>query len=686
MRNFEVVSEFQPGGDQPQAIEALVNGVNEGKRFQTLMGVTGSGKTFTMAHTIARLKKPTLIISHNKTLAAQLYEEMKDLFPNNAVGYFVSYYDYYQPEAYIPQRDIYIEKDASRNDDLDRLRLSATSNLVSRDDVIIVASVSCIFGLGSPENYRNSVVPIRKDVPTERDDLIKQLLELQYQRNDFDFKRGTIRVRGDVLELRPSYEEFAYRIEFFGDEITAIDMVNPLTGEILQSHDQIFIYPAVHYVMPEDKVASAIQSIREELDVQVMHLRSQGKLLEAQRLLARTKYDLEMIQETGFCSGIENYSRHLDGRPPGTKPWTLIDYFPKDYVLMIDESHVTLPQINAMFVGDKMRKEVLVDHGFRLPSAMDNRPLKYHEFEETWSHVVFVSATPGKTEMEKTGGEVVEQVIRPTGLIDPIVEVHPARGQVPHLLEQVKIVVARGERVLVTALTKRLAEDLSAYVQEAGIKCRYLHSEIQTIERVEILADLRKGEFDVLIGINLLREGLDLPEVSLVCILDADKAGFLRSETSLIQTIGRAARNSNSRVFLYADTITPAMRDAMDETDRRRKLQMEYNAAHGITPSTIKKAIRQSIESDVKARKTVQQALGAIGADYDSTELITMLEKEMLEAAQNLEFERAAQLRDKVNELKGTPMIKSAGGTVEEEGAGIWRPKSKGRGKKSFKS
>ncbi|MGN6507122.1 MAG: excinuclease ABC subunit UvrB [Tepidisphaeraceae bacterium] len=686
MPSFEVVSPFQPGGDQPQAIDALVRGVNEGRRFQTLMGVTGSGKTFTMAHTIARLNKPTLIISHNKTLAAQLYEEMKELFPHNAVGYFVSYYDYYQPEAYIPQRDIYIEKDASRNDDLDRLRLAATSNLVSRNDVIIVASVSCIFGLGSPENYRNSVVAIRKDVPMERDDLIKSLLELQYQRNDIDFKRGAIRVRGDVVELRPSYEEFAYRMEFFGDEITSIDMVNPLTGEILQSHDQIFIYPAVHYVMPEDKVASAIQSISDELEMQVMHLRSQGKLLEAQRLLARTKYDLELIQETGFCSGIENYSRHLDGRPPGAKPWTLIDYFPKDYLLMIDESHVTLPQLNAMYVGDRMRKEVLVDHGFRLPSAMDNRPLKYHEFEDTWNQVVFVSATPGKIELEKTGGEVVEQVIRPTGLIDPIVEVHPAQGQVPHLLEQVKGVIERGERVLVTALTKRLAEDLSAYMQEAGIRCRYLHSEIQTIERVEILTDLRKGEFDVLIGINLLREGLDLPEVSLVCILDADKTGFLRSETSLIQTIGRAARNANSRVFLYADTITPAMRDAMDETERRRKLQIEYNAANGITPMTVKKAIRASIESEVKARKTVQQALGAIGADYDSTELITMLEQEMLEAAQNLEFERAAQLRDKVNELKGTPLIKSANAATPEEGSTIWQPKSTKASKKKGRS
>ncbi|MBC7784095.1 MAG: excinuclease ABC subunit UvrB [Burkholderiales bacterium] len=677
MRDFQVVSPFKPDGDQPQAIEKLVAGLAEGKKYQTLLGVTGSGKTFTMAHTIARHRKPTLVISHNKTLAAQLYEEMKDLFPHNAVGYFVSYYDYYQPEAYIPQRDIYIEKDASRNDDLDRLRLAATSNLVSRDDVIIVASVSCIFGLGSPEQYRNSVVPIRRDLPTERDDLIKRLLDLQYQRNDFDFKRGTIRVRGDVLELHPSYEEFAYRIEFFGDEITSIDMINPLTGEIIQSHDQVFIYPAVHYVMPEEGVAGAVASIRAELDTQVMHLRGKGKLLEAQRLLARTKYDLEMIQEVGYCSGIENYSRHLDGRPPGAKPYTLIDYFPKDFLLVIDESHVTLPQINAMYTGDRMRKEVLVDHGFRLPSAMDNRPMKYEEFEAMWHNVVFVSATPGKVELEKTGGEIVEQVIRPTGLIDPIIEVHGARGQVPHMLEQIKAVVERGERVLVTALTKRLAEDLSAYVQEAGIKCRYLHSEIQTIERVEILADLRRGEFDVLIGINLLREGLDLPEVSLVCILDADKAGFLRSETSLIQTIGRAARNVNSKVILYADNITPAMQSAMDETERRRALQEAYNASRGITPTTVKKAIRQSIESEVKARKTAREALGG-GQDVNNVELIELLEEEMLSAAQNLEFERAAQLRDRVNELKGVPTIHSKSGVLEDEKPKVWQPKSKG--------
>src|SRR6266576_1767611 len=493
MSNFQIVSDFQPQGDQPQAIDRLERGVREGKKFQTLMGVTGSGKTFTMAHTVARLNRPTLVISHNKTLAAQLYEEFKDLFPHNAVGYFVSYYDYYQPEAYIPQRDIYIEKDASRNDDLDRLRLSATSNLVSRNDVLSVASVSCIFGLGSPMEYQRSVLPIRKEVPTDRDEMLRRLIDLQYSRNDMDFKRATFRVRGDVVELHPSYEEFAYRIEFFGDEITAIDAINPLTGELLQTHDQIFIYPAVHYVMPEDRVQGAVQSIREELDIQVMKLRGEGKLLEAQRLLARTKYDLEMILEVGYCSGIENYSRHLDGRKPGEKPYTLIDYFPKDYLLIIDESHVTIPQIKAMYNGDRQRKEVLVAHGFRLPSALDNRPLKFEEFEQMWNDVLFVSATPSKYELEKTGGEVVEQVIRPTGLVDPEIEVHPAQGQVPHLLKSIKERIEIGERVLVTTLTKRLAEDLSAYIQEAGIRGRYLHSEIQTLERVEILKDLRQA-------------------------------------------------------------------------------------------------------------------------------------------------------------------------------------------------
>ena len=678
---FRVVSEFEPRGDQPAAIDKLSAGILSGEKFQVLLGATGTGKTFTMAHTIARVNKPTLIISHNKTLAAQLYEEMKDLFPHNATGYFVSYYDYYQPEAYIPQRDIYIEKDAGRNDDLDRLRLSATSNLSTRSDVVIVSSVSCIFGLGSPETYKKSVVSIRVGREMDRDDLLKRLIELQYARNDLDFKRGTLRVRGDVVEVYPSYEEFAYRIEFFGDEITACTSVNPLTGEELATHDQVFVYPAVHYVMPEDKMVSAVEAIREELDEQVMKLRSEAKLLEAQRLLARTKYDVEQMLETGVCNGIENYSRFLDGRQPGERPYTLIDYFPKDFLLVIDESHVTIPQIRAMYNGDRMRKETLVEHGFRLPSAMDNRPLKYEEFESLWNNVVFVSATPGKFELEQTGGEVAEQVIRPTGLIDPVIEVQPARGQVPHLLEAVKERVARGDRVLVTCLTKRLAEDLSAYLAEADIRARYLHSEIQTIERVEVLADLRRGDFDVLVGINLLREGLDLPEVSLVAILDADKAGFLRSETSLIQTIGRAARNADAKVILYADSITPAMQAAMDETERRRVIQTAYNAEHGITPTTIKKSIRQSIESEVKARKTVREAVRERADDVDTSQLITLLEDEMLQAAQNLEFERAAQLRDKVNELKGMPGLRSGGGDLlparaDETSEKVWKPKT----------
>ncbi|HRK30424.1 MAG TPA: excinuclease ABC subunit UvrB [Tepidisphaeraceae bacterium] len=689
MPNFEVISKFKPAGDQPEAIDKLVESIHGGRKYTTLLGVTGSGKTFTMAHAVARLNRPTLVISHNKTLAAQLYEEFKELLPNNAVGFFVSYYDYYQPEAYIPQRDIYIEKDASRNDDLDRLRLSATSNLVSRRDVLIVASVSCIFGLGSPESYQRSVIPIRKDVSMDRDEMLHKLIDLQYSRNDIDFKRGTFRVRGDVVELRPSYEEFAYRIEMFGEEIVNIDAINPLTGELLGSYDSIFIYPAVHYVMPEERIAGGVQTIREELDLQVMKLRGQGKLLEAQRLLARTKYDLEMIQEVGFCSGIENYSRHFDGRKPGEKPFTLIDYFPKDFLLMVDESHVTLSQIKAMYNGDRQRKEVLVDHGFRLPSALDNRPLKYDEFVEMVNQVVYVSATPGKEELEHSGGEVVEQVIRPTGLVDPEIIVHSAQGQVPHLLEQIKICVAAGTRALVTTLTKRLAEDLSAYIQEAGFRGRYLHSEIQTIERVEILNDLRKGEFDVLVGINLLREGLDLPEVAMVAILDADKAGFLRSETSLVQTIGRAARHVGSRVFLYADTITPAMQSAMDETNRRRAVQEQYNAAHGITPQTVQKAIRSNIESEIKARKTAADAIKADEVTLDNTELLKLLEEEMLQSAQNLEFERAAQLRDRIQELKGAPLIESRNfgkPDSSEPAVKIWQPKGGGKkGKKLSK-
>jgi len=688
MSTFKLNNQFRPSGDQPQAIERLAQGLREGKKFQTLMGVTGSGKTFTMANVIAQFDKPVLLISHNKTLAAQLYEEFKELFPENAVEYFVSYYDYYQPEAYIPQRDIYIEKDASRNDDLDRLRLSATSNLVSRRDVLLVASVSCIFGLGSPESYKSSVLPLRVGQSIDRDAMLRKLIDLQYARNDVDFKRATFRVRGDVVELRPSYEEYAIRIEFFGDELSALEILNPLTGEIISSEQQVFIYPAVHYVMPENQVERAIASIGEELEHRVMELRGQGKLLEAQRLLARTKYDMEMIQEVGYCSGIENYSRHLDGRAPGEKPYTLLDYYPKDFVLIIDESHVTLPQLRAMYNGDRQRKEVLVEHGFRLPSALDNRPLRFDEFEKMIGQVFFVSATPARYELERTGGEVVEQVIRPTGLVDPEIEVHSAQGQVEHLLGEIRKRAAAGERVLVTTLTKRLAEDLSRYIQEAGIRGRYLHSEIETLERVEILRDLRQGDFDVLVGVNLLREGLDLPEVSMVAILDADKAGFLRSETSIIQMIGRSARNVNARVYLYADIITPAMRVAIDETTRRRDIQLAYNREHGITPQTVQKAIRSALESEVRARHTVEEAIHADEAEVDQAEVVRLLEEEMLEAARNLEFERAAQLRDRIRQIKGAPMIHSAreGGppAPSEPQQTIWRPKGENRRRRNM--
>jgi len=652
---FELVSEFQPAGDQPKAIDRLVEAYQNNAKYQTLLGVTGSGKTFTMAHTIARLNKPTLIVSHNKTLAAQLYEEMHELFPNNAVSYFVSYYDYYQPEAYIPQRDIYIEKDSSRNDDLDRLRLAATTSLVSRQDVIIVASVSCIFGLGSPEEYKARVIPLYKGSEIDRQEFLRTLTDLQYQRNDFDFQRGAFRVRGDVIELHPAYEEFAYRIELFGDEIDALQYINPTSGEILAEEEKLFIYPAVHYVMPEDQLAGAIDAIKLELDERVMQLRHEGKLLEAQRLLARTKYDIEMMQEVGYCSGIENYSRHLDGRPPGCRPYTLIDYFPDDFLLVIDESHVTIPQLRAMYHGDRNRKQVLVEHGFRLPSAMDNRPLTFEEIENLWPQVMFVSATPGPYELERTGGEVIEQIIRPTGLVDPIVDVRPASGQVADLHKMAVERAANGERTLVTTLTKRLAEDLSSYLTEQGLKTRYLHSEIDTIDRVSILRDLRAGDFDVLVGVNLLREGLDLPEVSLVAIMDADKTGFLRSQTSMIQQMGRAARNVNALVILYADQITEAMRAAMDETERRREKQLAFNAEHGITPQTVKKRIRAGIQYELRAQKTARDVIAGDEREYDIKEMIAMLEKEMLEAAEALDFEKAARLRDRVNELKNAP-------------------------------
>ncbi|KPL23405.1 MAG: excinuclease ABC subunit B [Phycisphaerae bacterium SM1_79] len=654
---FKLSNQFKPAGDQPQAIERLVEGLCAGRKFQTLMGVTGSGKTFTMANVIAQHNLPTLVISHNKTLAAQLYEEFKELFPENAVEYFVSYYDYYQPEAYIPQRDIYIEKDASKNSDLDRLRLSTTTSLSTRDDCIIVASVSCIFGLGSPEDYKASVVAIRTGDRLDRNDLLGRLADIQYTRNDIDFQRGTFRVRGDVVELHPSYESFAIRIEFFGDEIEQISYINPISAEILAVEQQAFIYPAQHYIMPGDRIGSAVESIKAELKERLAELRGEGKLLEAQRLQARTMYDIEMMQEVGYCSGIENYARHLAGLPPGARPYTLIDYFPKDFLLFVDESHATIPQLRAMWAGDRHRKETLIEHGFRLPSALDNRPLRFEEFQESWAKVIFVSATPASFEMAKCSHEVVEQVIRPTGLLDPEIFVYPAANQISHLLGEIEKRVKAKERVLVTTLTKRMAEDLSGYITKKDFKCRYLHSEIDTLERIEILRDLRTGDFDVLVGVNLLREGLDLPEVSAVAILDADKEGFLRSQTSLIQTIGRTARNINATVFLYADTVTPSMQEAIDETNRRRKIQLRYNREHNITPETIRKEIRRSLAEQIKARQTARQAVRFAGDEYEKVELASQIEKEMLEAAQSLDFERAALLRDQLRELKELPEL-----------------------------
>ncbi len=649
---FKLYKPFEPSGDQPQAIASLISSIEAGHQHQTLLGVTGSGKTFTMANVIEHFQRPTLVMSHNKTLAAQLYSEFKGFFPENSVAYFVSYYDYYQPEAYIPQRDIYIEKDASINDQIDRLRLAATSALVSRRDVIIIASVSSIYGLGSPEDYRNLTLTLRRGTEIDRDKMLARLVEIQYERNDIAFERGQFRVRGDCVDVYLSYEEFALRMELWGDEIEKLSLINPLTGETIQTVDEYFIYPAKHFVLPPDRITAAVERIQLELEERIKVFRDQGKLLEAQRISARTRYDLELIQEIGFCPGIENYSAALAGRAPGSPPDTLYSFFPDDFLLFIDESHVTIPQIRAMFAGDQARKKNLIEHGFRLPSAQDNRPLKFDEWEKKISQVVYVSATPSNYELEKSQQNIFEQVIRPTGLLDPVVEVVPAAIQIAHLLEQVRERTKKKERVLVTALTKRLAEDIADYFCKQDVRCRWLHSELDAFERVELLKDLREGNFDVLVGVNLLREGLDLPEVSLVAILDADKEGFLRSETSLVQTIGRSARNVNAKVILYADKITESMQKAIDETCRRRKIQEAYNKEHHITPETIHKNIMRGIEMDAAAQEKVSSVTGRKEEEYVTQESINQLESEMLQAADNLEFERAAALRDQIEELR----------------------------------
>jgi excinuclease ABC subunit B len=651
-RPFEIVSSFQPCGDQPGAIRELSRGVREKRPCQTLLGVTGSGKTFTVANVIAEMNRPTLLISHNKTLAAQLYSELRAIFPNNAVEYFVSYYDYYQPEAYIPQRDLYIEKDASINNDIDRLRHSSTSSLLSRRDVIIVSSVSCIYGLGSPDEYSEMLVRIDRGEVLDRDDLLQRLVMIQYRRSDMELLRGTFRVRGDVVEILPAYEQTAYRVELFGDEVENIVEIDPLTGEILDDFDRITIYPAKHFVISEDKIQGAVTGIRAELDERLSQLESNGKLLEAQRLGSRTRYDCELLMEIGYCPGIENYSRHFTGLPSGQRPHNLLDYFPDDFLTILDESHVTIPQIGGMYNGDRARKETLVKHGFRLPSALDNRPMRFDEWEQKTGQVLFISATPANYELELCGGEVVELINRPTGLLDPRVEVRPAVGQIPDLTEEIRENIKAGNRTLVTALTKRMSEDLHEHYQEIGIKSQYLHSEVATIERVEILQDLRRGRYDVLVGVNLLREGIDLPEVSLVAILDADKEGFLRSETALVQTIGRAARHVDARVILYADSVTGSMSRAMGETTRRRKLQEEFNREHGIEPRSIRKEILPGIEGEIRAHKIVRRVVGDDNETFQKRENLLQLEKEMLDAAENLEFERAAELRDSIDELK----------------------------------
>ena len=652
---FKIASTFDPQGDQPKAIAELAKGIKEGKRHQTLLGATGTGKTFTMSNVIKEVGKPTLIIAHNKTLAGQLYSEFKEFFPDNRVEYFVSYYDYYQPEAYVPSTDTFIEKDASINDEIDQLRHSATSALFERDDVIIIASVSCIYGLGNPEEYKDLVVSIRVGMEMDRSELLRKLVDVQYTRNDIDFKRGTFRVRGDVVEIFPaSRDELCIRVEFFGDEIDRVSEINYLTGEVLREREHFALFPASHFVTREEKMKIAIDRIEKELATQLEKLRNENKLLEAQRLEQRTNYDLEMMREMGFCSGIENYSVHLTLRPLGSTPYTLLDYFGDDWLIMIDESHVTLPQIRGMYNGDQARKNVLVEHGFRLPSALDNRPLKFEEFESKARQLVYVSATPGPYELEHTD-EMVEQIIRPTGLLDPKIEVRPTKNQIDDLLSEIQERVDRNERVLITTLTKKMSEDLTTYLKEAGVKVNYLHSEIKTLERIEIIRDLRMGTFDVLIGINLLREGIDIPEVSLVVILDADKEGFLRSERSLIQTIGRAARNDKGEVIMYADKITDSMQYAIDETERRRSIQMAYNEKHGITPTTINKKIHDVISATVETdeindnhRKEVPKKL----TKKEREKTIKNIEKEMKEAAKALDFERATELRDMLFELK----------------------------------
>ncbi|MGN1413662.1 MAG: excinuclease ABC subunit UvrB [Anaerovoracaceae bacterium] len=654
MDHFELVSEYSMMGDQPAAVDKLAEGLYNGEKYQTLMGVTGSGKTFTMANLIAKVNRPTLVISHNKTLAAQLHGEFKEFFPNNAVEYFVSYYDYYQPEAYVPSTDTYIEKDSDINAEIEKLRHSATAALAERRDVIIVASVSCIYGLGSPVDYENQVLSLRPGMEKSRHDILRKLVDIQYTRNDLAFERGCFRVRGDIIDIYPAGAEAAVRVELFGDEIETIKEINPVTGEILGLRNHVAVYPASHYVTSPEKMEAAIKTIEEELEERVTWFKDRGKLLEAQRIEQRTRYDLEMLREIGTCKGIENYSRHLNGLPAGTRPYTLIDYFPDDFLLIIDESHVMLPQLRAMYAGDRSRKSSLVEYGFRLPSALDNRPLKFEEFDSLVNQVVFVSATPAQYEREQAGGISAEQIIRPTGLLDPPIEIHPSEGQIDHLIGEIRKTTEKGERVLVTTLTKKMAESLTDYLNGVNIKVRYLHSEVDTLERMEIIRDLRLGVFDVLVGINLLREGLDIPEVSLVAILDADKEGFLRTETSLIQTIGRAARNVDGKVVMYADNISKAMQAAIDETERRRAIQDAYNKANHITPASVKKSVRAVIEATrvaeeedaYKGKRPVEMT------KKELTDFVKKLEKEMKQAAADLQFERAAQLRDQIFEYK----------------------------------